>query len=144
MESNTQNGTTLKKKKKKKQKIAVTGERERRDKGKNEEEKKVAAVDIRGIDKEELLHELWKYAAIAPYFKVPGMSVPSYDRERALEQLRTGYVYYLLGKYIVIDFNGTKIDPTYYDELVGRDTFQIVVECLRMKGKTWTTKPVHN
>ena len=73
-------------------------------------------TDISGLDKVELLHELWKNQTVAPFFAGRGSS-PSFDRNDAIKALKN-YIDYFCGRAIKANLSGDTADFGSYN----RDT----------------------
>ena len=83
-------------------------------------------VDITGLDKVELLHELWKGSRSALFFKIRGIPPPEFDAEEA-KIVVTDYIDYFDGRMIKCDISGNQADPGLYDRDFGAGAFQRVV-----------------
>ena len=71
-------------------------------------------VDIRGIDKVELLWQLWKNS---PYGKQGLVTHPTWNKKKAEEVLERGIkIYFFRGMAIFLDLSGDTVDPTRFDE----------------------------
>jgi len=89
------------------------------------------AVDISGIDKVELLHQLWDNMKPASFFKnIPGM-VPEFDFESAKSAVSRGYVDYFSGRCIKTDLRGDTAHPNMYDRDAGVGAFAKIVAGLK-------------
>lgn len=92
-------------------------------------------INIKDIDREELLYQLWLKQGPAPYFSMMGRQPPPYDRAAAKASAdRHGYVDYACGRCIKTNiFGEDEVDPSLYDRDAGAGTFKRVVDELRGK-----------
>lgn len=90
-------------------------------------------INIKDIDREELLYQLWLKQKPAAYFSMMGRQSLPYDRTTAKASAdRDGYVDYACGRCIKATiFGGDEVDPSLYDRDAGAGTFQEVVDKLR-------------
>lgn len=90
-------------------------------------------IDIRGINRDKLLYQLWLNQTTASFFSFSGNSPPLYDADTAKKSAdRFGYVDYACGRAIKATiFGSDEVDPRMYDRDAGPGTFQRVVEQLR-------------
>lgn len=90
-------------------------------------------INIKDIDREELLYQLWLKQKSAAFFSMAGIRPPLYDRVAAKASARPdGYVDYACGRCIKATiFGGDEVDPSLYDRDAGAGTFQEVVDKLR-------------
>jgi hypothetical protein len=88
-------------------------------------------IDIRGIDRDKLLYQLWLNQKPAAFFTV--IAPPPYDADAAKRAVdRHGYIDYVCGRCIKTKIFGVdEVDPSLYDRDAGAGTFQRVVDKLR-------------
>lgn len=81
-------------------------------------------VDINGLDKVELLRQLW-FAQTTAFYAEP---FDSYAAQNATRR----YIDYFCGRPIKCDLSSNFVDPYLYDRDAGKGVFQAVVD--RMGG----------
>lgn len=88
-------------------------------------------IDVTGLDRKVLLHELWKNAKPALFFVRLGSSGPEFNMERALSELQSNDTYadYICGRCIKASVfaKENEIDGKFYDREYGTGSFQKVV-----------------
>jgi hypothetical protein len=87
-------------------------------------------IDIRGLDKVDLLYQLWKNAPVARFFTVAQLSAPLFDKEEA-ETAVLSYVDYFCGRCIKSDISGDSVSSEDYDSNTGAGNFKKIVEDMR-------------
>lgn len=94
-------------------------------------------INISGINKDELLYELWNNATIVGFYVVnPQINVPIWNLELAKKQVsRDGYADYILGRCIKTNiFKDDNVETYLYDiNNGGKGTFERIVNELRSK-----------
>ncbi len=90
-------------------------------------------VDVTGIDRNEILHALWKNSKPAAFFDNIPDAAPAYRPIKKEEIQYGGYVDYHCGRLIKSDVFGESntIDPHGYDRDYGQGAFERVVNSLR-------------
>ena len=92
----------------------------------------MTTVDIKGLDKDTLLHALWERSTPASFFKFSYLPPPPFDLAKAKSQLQNGYADYVCGRIIKADiYNKDVVDPWSYDRDNGIGAFAEVVANLR-------------
>ena len=86
------------------------------------------SIDITGIDKVELLHNLWQNMKPAAFFG--GMDGPAFDRELAKEAVKK-YIDYFCGRCIKSDLSKDSVDPWLYDRDAGAGSFERIVQKIK-------------
>jgi len=89
-------------------------------------------IDISGIDKVELLRQLWKHSVVASFYKTTGLSSPSLN-EIELKKCFDGYIDYLCGRVIKTDISKNKVNHYMYDMVNGYGLFEKIVDDLKSK-----------
>ncbi|CEP03661.1 unnamed protein product (mitochondrion) [Plasmodiophora brassicae] len=90
-------------------------------------------VDIRGIDKVELLHALWQNRKPALYFYGSGAPAPAFDHAKAGGAVLR-HIDYFEGRCIKTDLSGNTANAWFYDHDTGPGTFQRIVQELRQSS----------
>jgi hypothetical protein len=82
-----------------------------------EDYEKFNTVDIRGLDKIEVIYALWKNSFSAAFFQFNGILPPEWDRKVVEIQLKKtkGRLDYVLGRQIKITFQGDTINVAQYN-----------------------------
>lgn len=88
-------------------------------------------VNIFGIDRVELLKELWLAREPAIFFS---MYSPQFDEKQAVQALN-GYIDYFCGRCIKTDLSGMYADPSLYDRDAYPGAFADIVKKVRDKIK---------
>ena len=91
----------------------------------------MSTINIQGIDRQKLLHALWKRAPVAAYYG--SGKGPDFYITEALKQVSVdGYCDYICGRPIKTNiFNQDEIDPRMYDRDAGEGAFQEVMDSLQ-------------
>lgn len=87
-------------------------------------------VNIQGIDKVKLLEALWKKSQPAAFFRMQGISPPSFNMNEAQQAVK-GYIDYFNGRVIKCNLSGDEVDVWGFDRDNGNGAFQSVVDSLR-------------
>jgi hypothetical protein len=87
-------------------------------------------INISGLDKVKLLHELWNSQIIASYFSINGVTPPEFDEEAALDAVKKP-IDYFSGRLIKTDLSKDFIKPDQYDRDAGEGKFASIVAGLR-------------
>ena len=91
-------------------------------------------IDIKDLNKVELLQALWERQIVPPgsmgIFQGAKTKWTESDSERALEQIEKGYIDYFKGRVIKTDLSGDTVNPRSYDRDAGEGAFQSVVNKL--------------
>jgi len=104
-------------------------------------EKKSNLIDIKGIDKIDLLEALWMYAGP----EIPGLlgglfAMVEFNRTKAFDALwRDTYVDYWQGRPIKTDLGGDKLDPYCYD-LNSRHKCKDIVDAVKKNEIVYLSK----
>ena len=89
-------------------------------------------TDISGLDKVELLSQLWQNNKPASFFKTTTLVMPpSFDRKRAEAAVTEDYIDYFCGRCIKCDLSGDTVNPWGYDRDMGQGSFDRVVSRMR-------------
>ncbi len=86
------------------------------------------SVDISGLDKVELLHNLWRGGEVAGFYG-GGMS-PSFNVERAQKAV-AGYIDYYDGRAMKTDLSGDTAESWLYNRDAGAGKFESIVAAMR-------------
>jgi hypothetical protein len=107
-------------------------------------------VNISGLNKVELLRDLWGRQIVPPVFrreehlrdiwgvhippflKVKSIPLPPFDHSLAEEAVKKR-IDYFCGVAIKCDLSGDEVDPFLYDRDAGKGKFQEVVDFMRSK-----------
>ena len=89
-------------------------------------------VDITGLDKVELLRNLWLNMTPALFFSFSGMPVPEFDSKLASNAILT-YIDYFCGRCIKTNLSHDFADPHLYDRDAGTGSFAKIVTKMRFK-----------
>lgn len=84
-------------------------------------------VNIQGKNKVVLLIKLWENQVVADDFRG---RVKQLTPEMALEALSEGYVYFVCGKFIKVDFSKDLVDSTDYNAHAGPNALENVVKSM--------------
>ena len=88
-------------------------------------------IDITEVDKVKLLEEMWKGVKPAAFFAMSGTFPPNFDRSKASEAVKNGYIDYFMGRCIKTDLSGDTINPRLYDRDAGQGTLSKIVKTLK-------------
>lgn len=88
------------------------------------------SIGIAGLDKVELLYQLWSGMKPASFFANTSSVAPGFDREGA-EKAVTRYIDYFAGRCINTDLSGARANTAMYDRNAGAGTFVKIVNKLR-------------
>ncbi|CEP03656.1 unnamed protein product (mitochondrion) [Plasmodiophora brassicae] len=91
-------------------------------------------VDINGIDKVELLHELWNKREPARWYRGSG----AFDHAEA-EGAVLRHIDYFEGRCIKTDLSGNMANAFFYDYDTGPGTFERIVQELRQSSSNRTS-----
>lgn len=91
-------------------------------------------MDISGVDKVELLYQLWVRQEVAAYFKSCPERIPSFDRDAAKEAVK-GYIDYFCGRCIKTDLSKDVVDVELYSRGPGKLTFADAIAAAKLKKK---------
>lgn len=92
-------------------------------------------VDITGLDKKEVLKQLWLGSEPAVVFAMNSSEPPGYSSEEAEKAIKEGYVDYLCGRAIKSPINTDKLDSWKYDRYNGSGSMQKAVDIVKAKNK---------
>jgi hypothetical protein len=87
-------------------------------------------IDIKGINKTDLLKELWNNSKIAGFFNNYPFPPPGYDIIKAKEAV-TKYIDYFQGRVIKSDISQDVANTCGYDRDMGEGSFKKCVDKLR-------------
>jgi hypothetical protein len=87
-------------------------------------------INIAGIDKAKLLHELWNEGRPAAFYTLARKTQLEWSDTAAVEAVK-GSIDYFRGRAIKADLSGDTVDPTIYDDYTEIGTFARVVAKLR-------------
>ena len=85
------------------------------------------SIDIKGLDKRELLKALWCAQVEASFYQGSGIQAPAFKHDADL----TKYIDYHCGRAIKIDLSGDTISPSLYDRDAGKGKCAEVVAAMR-------------
>jgi len=89
-------------------------------------------LNIKGIDKVQLLKRMWENMQPASFFRLNVMSPPPWDQKHAAEAVANGYIDYFQGRSIKTDLSKDTIDCRSYDIDAGYGTLESIVSELRV------------
>lgn len=93
-----------------------------------------AKIDIRGVNRLQLLKVLWEQQQPALfYYCHPGAKIPRWNEKEAKRALEYGYIDYFQGRCIKTDLTKDIVDTSDYDESNG-PTFQDALNKLNKKS----------
>ena len=104
----------------------------------------MSEIDITGIDKKQLLKELWKNSKTAGFFTMSGMPAPGCN-DAEIDRVFSSqdcYADYLCGRVIKTSFKTNKLNPWGYDRDNGAGAMQKVVDAVRAGRSTSASTPV--
>jgi len=87
-------------------------------------------VDISGLDKVDLLYELWSNTSPASFFNAMPHIAPEFDAAEARKAIHS-YVDYFCGRCIKCDLCADSVNPHSYDRDAGDGAFAKIVERMR-------------
>ena len=88
-------------------------------------------IEIKGIEKERLLHALWDYASFSHYHELTGQK----EEYKPLAAGESWNIDYHCGKCIKCNLSGDTVDPSLYDNEWGKGAFQEIVNTLGTRKK---------
>jgi len=95
----------------------------------------MSSIDISGLDKVELLRRLYERSQPAAFFRMSGMSPPSFGTDEPAPHVAvTKYIDYYSGRVIKTDLSKDTIDPYLFDRDNGKGAFAEVVSKMRMSS----------
>jgi hypothetical protein len=92
-------------------------------------------VDISGLDKKDVLKQLWLGSEPAIVFLSRGIEPPEYDPKEADKVIEKGYVDYLCGRAIKTELRTDKLENYKYDKYNGEGSMQKAIDLLREQKK---------
>lgn len=92
-------------------------------------------IDIKGIDKVELLNALWLNSKPASFYRASGTLPPDFDKEKA-ETAVYRYIDYFCGHAIKTDISGDTASTYLYDRDTRPGRFRDIVDAIRTTTKT--------
>lgn len=104
----------------------------------------VSEVDVTGLNKKQLLKELWKNSKPAAFFSMNRFPAPTDCSDNEIEKVLSSeecYADYLCGRLIKTSFKTDKLNPRGYDRDNGAGAMQKVVDSMRYgsSAPTFTT-----
>jgi hypothetical protein len=87
-------------------------------------------IDIKGINKNDLLKELWNNSNIAGFYNQHSIPFPEYDVIKAEEAVKN-YINYFQGRVIKSDISQDIANTWGYDRDMGEGSFKKCVDKLR-------------
>jgi hypothetical protein len=87
-------------------------------------------VDITGVNKVALLHELWTRSKPAAFFAPFPQLAPHFDRDEAIVAVHHP-IDYFCGRCIKSDLSGDTASPNLFDRDFGRGAFAAAVDAVR-------------
>ena len=88
-------------------------------------------IDITGLDKVKLLHELWNGQIIASFFTFKPTMAPKFKEEEAHQAVQ-GYIDYFCGRCIKTDLTKDSVSPRMYDRDAGTGAFMRAVQAVKV------------
>ena len=89
-------------------------------------------ISIKGLDKVELLKNLWQGQIPAGYFALSSVRGPAFNEETAKEEVKK-HIDYFCGRAIKTNLSGDEIDPYLYDRDAGKGKFAQIVDGMRKR-----------
>jgi hypothetical protein len=90
-------------------------------------------IDITGLDKKEILKQLWLGSEPAIVFTMNNIEPPKYNEKEAELAIEKGYVDYLCGRAIKSEIGTNKLDSYIYDKYNGYGAMEEAVDIVRNK-----------
>lgn len=90
-------------------------------------------INIKDLDKVELLRNLWESQITASIFTFNAVSAPKFDKEQAKEAVKD-HIDYFCGRAIKTDISQDEIDTYLYDRDAGVGKFESIVNNMRTKS----------
>lgn len=90
----------------------------------------MSSIDIKGLDKKEILKAMWENMKPASFYTFQNLSPPEY----AAPTHPLEYLDYYRGRRIKTDFSGDALDPRLYDRDAGSGALAKIVEKIRNKN----------
>ena len=87
-------------------------------------------ISIKGLDKVELLKNLWENQVTAAFFTFSGKIPPKFEDELAKKAVND-YIDYFCGRAIKTNLSGDMVDPYLYDRDAGKGNFLQIVNSMR-------------
>jgi len=95
--------------------------------------KNVQQVDIKGIDKVEILKHLWDNSKPASFYnKYCPIAPPRFDYEESMEAVKMP-IDYFRGRLIKCDLSKDSVDPSRYDQDFGTGKFQQIINQIKQQ-----------
>lgn len=88
-------------------------------------------IDITGLNKVELLHELWNGQITASFFSFMPTMAPPFDDDNAQRAVQCGYIDYFCGRCIKTDLSKDLVSPRMYDRDAGDGAFMKAVQIVK-------------
>lgn len=88
-------------------------------------------IDISGLDKVDLLAQLWQTSRPADSYLSSFLRPPSFDKERAKIAVNSGSIDYFCGRCIRADLREDYVNPLRYDCDAGQGVFEKIVQQMR-------------
>ena len=88
------------------------------------------SIDIRDLDKVQLLKNLWIRQTPASFFEMSNVKPPQFNQKLAYNAVKS-YIDYFQGRCIKTDLSHDYIDPYLYDRDAGKGAFEKVVKEMR-------------
>ena len=90
-------------------------------------------INIQGLNKKELIIELWNNAKLATFFEVTHIPSPKLDDEELASVLQYRGVGYLSGRPLKLTFNQNFMDVEEYDFYNGEGLAESIIEEMRLE-----------
>lgn len=87
-------------------------------------------INIKDLDKVELLKNLWENQVTAAFFTFSGKTAPKFEDELA-EKAVNDYIDYFCGRAIKTNLSGDFVEPHLYDRDAGKGKFLEIVNSMR-------------
>jgi hypothetical protein len=93
----------------------------------------MTSFDVSDMNRNMLIRMLWENMPVDAFFSNAGLGYPLPPSKEDIENwIEDGYIDYLNGRYIKIDFKDMKkVDSREYDQIAGHGTFEKNVKQLR-------------
>jgi len=88
-------------------------------------------IDITGVNRVMLLHELWNLQIVASFFAHRPDMAPTFNDKEAIVAIQRGYIDYFCGRCIKSDLTKNFVSPRMYDRDAGDGAFLKAVQIVK-------------
>jgi hypothetical protein len=90
----------------------------------------MTTINIKNLNKVELLEKLWENQIIAGFFTFNAVAAPQFDKKQA-ENAVTDHIDYFCGRAIKTDISKDEVVTYLYDRDAGQGKFESIVRAMR-------------